>query len=345
MMRVRGPQLKYAIPRLREVENKGTYSNFGRQETELRERFADFLGLEVDCVATACNATVGLMGAVAIAREKNWTVPSFTFPASPASILNVGNQLSFADIGKNWWLNATEVVSGGAMPVAPFGSGVGFTDWREFDSVVFDAAASLGAPRPQWDEMGPRWAIVYSLHATKILGSGEGAILAFGSAEKAQEFRAWTNFGFQGSRDSDFLGFNGKMSEIQASFAHASLDDWPQEQEDWTLSRHYALEAEKDLGIEGVPWQIEGVNPYWIVYFESEKMARDAEKEMALHNIETRRWWGFGCHTMPAFQGISAGSLSKTREVASRTLGLPMYRGLGEREIERIRAALSRAIH
>jgi dTDP-4-amino-4,6-dideoxygalactose transaminase len=342
VMRVRGPRLDYALPRLRDVDNTRVFSNFGPQETELRERFAELLGVPVERVATASNATFGLMGAVAVSGETQWSVPSFTFPASPGSVLSLGLDLSFADIDEDWWLKKPEVITGGVMPVAPFGAAVDFERWQDVDVLVVDAAASLGAPPPRWEQMKPEWAVVYSLHATKILGSGEGAVVVFGSEEKANDFHAWTNFGFSGSRNAVLVGVNGKMSEIQAAYAHAALDGWPEEQDDWVRARSYALDVEATLALEGVPWSDKGVNPYWLVSFESEDVTLAVESALAESDIGTRRWWGFGCHTMPAFLDVPTSGLEKTNDVAARSLGLPMFRDLGEHEFERIRDAIFR---
>ena len=69
VMRVRGPSLELAMSRLTTVDQTRVFSNFGPQETQLRERFASLLGVDVERVATASNATIGLMGAVAITGE------------------------------------------------------------------------------------------------------------------------------------------------------------------------------------------------------------------------------------------------------------------------------------
>ena len=342
-MRVRGPRLDYALPRLREIDATRVFSNFGPQEIELRERFSELLGAPVGHIATASNATIGLMGAVAVSGEREWTIPSFTFPASPASVLSLGLGLSFADIGEDWWLEKPSVTAGGVMAVAPFGATIEFERWEDVEVLVLDAAASLGAPPPNWANMKPEWAVVYSLHATKILGSGEGAVVVFGSEEKANQFHAWTNFGFSGSRAAVLVGVNGKMSELQAAYAHAALDGWAEEQGDWLRARGYARQVERDLGLEGLPWSSKGVNPYWLVSFESEDMTLKVETELADSRIETRRWWGFGCHTMPAFLEVPTGSLEKTEDVAAKSLGLPMFRDLSEHEFERIRDVIFRA--
>ena len=343
-MRVFGPALDRALPRLQMIQDNKIFSNFGPQEIELRERFSEFLGVDANRIATAANATVGLLGAVVTSDIQPWYSPSYTFPATPASILTAGRDLLFGDIGADWWLDAQQEHDRAIMPVAPFGAALDFGRWQAHDHVVFDAAASLGAPPPQWNLMKENWVVVYSLHATKILGSGEGSVVVFGSKDRATEFRAWTNFGFSGTRNSINAGINGKMSEIQAAFAHSALDGWEVEREDWSAARESALAVENQLAVEGLPWSAEGVNPYWIVSFSSAEETLAVETALTEAGIESRRWWGLGCHTMPAYLDIPKNNLSVSELVAATNLGLPMFRGITEAQIARVADVISRAL-
>jgi len=344
VMRVRGPSLEQALPRLQMVEESRVFSNFGPQEIELRERYSEFLKVNVAHIATAANATIGLFGAAAITKTQRWLSPSYTFPATPASILAAGKDLLFGDINTNWWLAPTGENYEAIMPTAPFGAAIDFMKWQTHEYVVFDAAASLGANPPNWEIMRENWAVVYSLHATKILGSGEGSILVFGSAQRAAEFRAWTNFGFSGTRNSIMAGLNGKMSEIQAAFAHAALDEWEKEQKDWLRARGLATAIEKQIPIKGLPWSAEGVNPYWIVSFNSTEETTMVENALKEAGIESRRWWGLGCHTMAAYSEIPRTNLAHTDYIASLNLGLPMFRGIKETEITQIAEVIQKTL-
>ena len=81
---------------------------------------------------------------------------------------------------------------------------------------IIDGAASLGSIETL-KNLPETSNLVFSLHATKYLGSGEGGLVVTGTKEIADELRSWSNFGFQGSRQSMTQGTNAKMSEIQAA--------------------------------------------------------------------------------------------------------------------------------
>ena len=56
--------------------------------------------------------------------------------------------------------------------------------------------------------------------------------------------------------------------------------------------------------------------------------------------IDTRRWWGDGCHTQTAFADCSRFALPVTADLASRTVGLPFSQDLTSSHIDRIYDAL-----
>lgn len=154
----------------------------------MRARFADRLQVGAERVATVANATLGLAGAVAVLGGARWAVPTFTFCATPASVIFAGSDVVFADVGLDVVLNVQADVAEGLMPVAPFGAPPDVRRWSDSDRVVHDAAASLGND-VDLSLLPVGHAVVFSLHATKVLGSGEGGIVVFGAESNATRFR------------------------------------------------------------------------------------------------------------------------------------------------------------
>lgn len=344
VMKPVAPPLSIALPRLRDIENSGRFSNFGPQEEELRERFAEWLNVPAGCVATAANATLALTGAIACAEASEWIVPAFTFPATPAAVLNAGSSLRLADIDATWWLDSVGLDTVAAIvPVVPFGGDLELPRWAQHDRVILDAAASIGH-RPDLSGLRDEWAVVFSLHATKVLGAGEGGLIVFGNADTARRFRTWTNFGFAGSRQSERLATNAKMSEVQAAFAHAALDAWAMESLEWAAARRLVVTASGELGLDLFESSRTGINPYWIVRFADAGTTSRVEATLRQQLIESRRWWSDGCHRMPAFRNYAVEPMLETERAAATSLGLPFFRGLSFDGVERITEALSDAL-
>jgi dTDP-4-amino-4,6-dideoxygalactose transaminase len=57
--------------------------------------------------------------------------------------------------------------------------------------------------------------------------------------------------------------------------------------------------------------------------------------------IETRSWWGEGCHVQPAFAACPRGPLPATENLGGRVLGLPHFPDMEERDVERVAKAVS----
>ena len=336
------PSLAMASVRLAAVDRSGLYSNFGPQEQELRERLALRLQIDASRVATVANATLGLAGAVAILGGSRWGVPVFTFAATPAAVLSAGAEVVFADVGTDLVVDAAGLSVDSWMPVAPFGAPPDVDRWSGLGRVVHDAAASLGNDL-DLSGLPAGQAVVFSLHATKVLGAGEGGVVVFGDEVDAARFRAWTNFGFSGSREAQVAGMNAKMSEVQACYVHAALDGWKQERAEWIEARERVERMATAVGVKLLQCG-NGVNPYAIAGFPVAETMFRVESTLARHAVGTRRWWSMGCHRMPAYADLADAAFPMTDEIAARTLGLPIYRGITDEDADAIRVALEDAL-
>lgn len=309
----------------------------------MRIRFGEFFNVDSDHVALASNATLALAGATAIVETSTWIMPAFTFSATPHAVLLGGGCVEFADIRMgSWSLKPSGTSGAGFVRVCPFGAAPDITSWSSCEFVVHDAAASIGV-QPDLSKLPINHAVVFSLHATKVMASGEGAVVIFGSAESTQRFRAWTNFGFSGSREAQFQSANAKMSEIQAAYVHAALDGWLKEKAEWLEARQLAQNVEAAHNLRPLLKNSNPVSPYWIVEFPTVLDCERFEHLMSSSGIETRRWWGQGCHKMQAFAHVKRSALPVTTSIGSRYLGLPMARSFGSQQFDLISQALSKA--
>ena len=326
----------------------GWFANFGPLEVELRARFAERFGVDEAQVATAANATLALTGAVATAQPREWTVPSLTFTATAAAVMGAGRALRFADVRPDdWWLDTRGIPQQsehdeGVILVAPYGSDLGPVRDLPHEHVIVDAAASVGAIGAlAW--LPPTWAVIVSLHATKVLGIGEGAVVVFGTAERTEAFQRWQNFGLVTTRSSEVVGTNAKLCEPLAVVAHAALDGWEDERAEWLAARRSVEEVADDLGLTLHPATRGTVTPYTVAVLPDAATTAEVEEVVSEHGVGTRRWWAAGCHRMPAYAAVPHPPLPVTEDLAARTLGLPMFRGFASRDAEMLHAALADA--
>jgi dTDP-4-amino-4,6-dideoxygalactose transaminase len=202
--------------------------------------------------------------------------------------------------------------------------------------VVIDAAAAFAEQRISHTP------IMISLHATKILGAGEGAVVLSRNPDLIAEITRRLNFGFYRVRTASVPGFNGKMSEYSAAVGLASLDAWPETRSQWTrlLARY-----ESALDQKNVPRRRPanaGLSSTLVYRFPAD--ARQLSSQLTRSGIGSLRWYADGCHAEPGFRPHTSTHLPVTAELAASCLGLPFFLDLSEREIEEVGDELSRAL-
>jgi len=349
------PVMKVEIPfgpgfeiKLVEIRSSGVYSNFGPQVRAYEAEFAHLIGADPDCIVSASNATFGIQGAMLALDLDDWTVQAWSFAATAHAAQGASVNFVFGDVElKSWVLDPLSVRGGaGAVLTAPFGASVTVDKrWNHVGGLVVDAAASVGSPPMIGSDFLKDWAVVYSLHATKILGIGEGGMVLFSNRGLAKKFRDWSNFGFSGSRSAQASGTNAKMAELLGAFGRFRLTSADQEIEEWRLVRSAAHEIGEIHGFNPAFSSASLVSPYWIAEFKSVLQKKRVEDALKLDSIDTRNWWSDGCHQMPAFREIeSASPLVVTDDLATRTVGLPFFKGMTRTMFERISKVIGRAL-
>jgi dTDP-4-amino-4,6-dideoxygalactose transaminase len=326
------------------VAQSRTFANYGPQVIELESRLAAMLGVRVSQVVSVASCTLGLMGAISLAEVESWELPAWTFAATGHAVKAAGGLMRFVDIDPDSWMFEFDQETDrrvGKVVVLPFGAGLSSCWWDDESEVVIDAAASLGSLADSFPRIPLRTSVVFSLHATKVLGVGEGGFVVFGDTSRAQAFRSWANFGFSGSRESLSAGTNAKMSEYVAALLHCELDAWPGASEGWREAR-FKVESAGDRANLGVFPKLSGeISPYWIAILP-DRVTRDRVADsLAVAGVETRKWWGSGLHKMIYFRQVPNSGLAITDATAGRYLGLPFFQGIRHSEVDFVVSAIA----
>jgi len=161
----------------------------------------------------------------------------------------------------------------------------------------------------------------------------------------AARVRQLTTFGFKGSRDSLIPATNAKLSEYAAAVGLAALDGWPGDRLRWMrTAQHLRIAA---IGRPEVKFQ-DGWSSDWVTSVCTVALpdgsAHAVARSLAEDGVDTRQWWGGGCHTSQAFADCRREALPVTEALAAATLGLPFSIDMEADEIARVAAALDRAL-
>ncbi len=309
------------------------------------------------CIAI-CNATVGLEIAIrALGFEGEVIVPSFTFIATAHALQWQEITPVFCDIDP-----ATHNIDPAKVErmITPKTSGIlGVHVWgRACDTealdkiarkhnlkLLFDAAHAFGCSH-QGQMIGNfGGAEVFSFHATKFLNSFEGGAIVTNDDDLAQKIRWMTNFGFSGYDRVDYLGINGKMTEVCAAMGLTSLEDI----DNIIAANHRNLKTYENAlsgipGISIIQYNESERNNYQYIILEIDSeqtgISRDALVNV-LHaeNILARRYFYPGSHEMEPYRSLfpHAGLLlPETEKLVFKVMSLPNGTAVTPSDIENV---------
>lgn len=217
------------------------HSNFGPASRRFEAEMLNMFGGNGETVVATSSATSAISASL-IAHGVSGQVPcpAFTFQATAGAILGAGCEPFIMDVDPVTGAVTPEVLdqalqatgARAAVVVAPYGLTCDFRKHAEVchtrsARLIIDNAAGLGVARGAQVglALGDTVDEVYSLHATKVFGVGEGGLI-FTSPLYEGPIRSAINFGLpshtsHGQPKEPFWGINGKMSESAAAIGLA----------------------------------------------------------------------------------------------------------------------------
>jgi dTDP-4-amino-4,6-dideoxygalactose transaminase len=348
------------LARINEMLDRGWLSNNGPFVQEFERKTAEFLGVR-HCIAM-CNGTIALEIAIrATGMRGEVIVPSFTFIATAHALQWQEITPVFCDIDPRTHLIDPAQVQ--QMITSRTTGIVGVHVWgqpcdiealsqiarRRNLTLMFDAAHAFGCSYRGRMIGNFGIAEVFSFHATKFFNTFEGGAIATNNDDLAAKIRLMKNFGFHGYDNVEYIGTNGKMSEVCAAMGLTGLESLDEFVEHNRRNyRQYRRELAGLPGIRMLAWnESERCNYQYVVAEIEEELTEISCDEFVrtLHaeNILARRYFYPGCHRMEPYRSFfpHAGlMLPATERVAQRLLVLPTGTTIGESEISGICAVI-----
>jgi perosamine synthetase len=220
--------------------------------------------------------------------------------------------------------------------------------------IVEDACEALGAVDGQGRRVGASGnPAAFGFYANKQLVTGEGGMLTGGEEAVLEQARSERNQGRGADMDwlsHDRLGFNYRMSDVTAAIGVAQverLDDLLA-----ARARVAALYRERLGAIAGLELPCEDAGAErrsWFVYVVQLPAGADRDGvigRLGEAGIAAKAY--LPCiHLQPFYRerfGFGPGDFPVAEGVAARSLALPFFTTLGEREVERVAGALEAAL-
>lgn len=325
------------------------YTNFGPVNSRFEDALTQSFAGPRKAVTTA-NATVGLVAALqSLGINGGVVVPSFTFPATAHAVLMAGCTPVFCDCDEESLgldpealealLSSQDIAA--VVYVRAFGFSYPVTAVEKLTRgrgipLIIDAASALGLEPGERSTVGTEGDMeIFSLHATKVFGIGEGGVV-FVDSHFEDTFRRTTNFGLEGP-EIVAVGTNGKLSEFHAAVGLRVLEMLPDfVRHRRQIARRYHAHL---CGLAGVqrcwpseiaPWQC-----YPVLCAPDVEVGEVIERA-GHQGVELRRYYYFPLHKTRALSAYATSPLPVTDTVSNGMLCLPVYSDMTEAEQEQV---------
>lgn len=349
------PDLDRVVEILRPSWDRGLLTN-GPLVREVEARAAEMLGVPDVVAVSSC--TTGLMLVLrAIGARGDVLLPSFTFSASAHAVAWTGATPRFAECDpSSFQLDLDDAADraggvGAVLATHVFGApcapeAVEALAARHGVPVVFDAAHGFGARRGDVPLGRFGVAEVFSLTPTKPLVAGEGGLVATTDDAIAAAVRIGRDYGNPGDYDTQFVGLNGRMSELHAAVALASIESYEEHQARRdALARRYRKLIAGIPGIraQAIPDTDTSTYKDFTVAVDRDRfgVSRDVlRRALAAEGVDTRCYFDPPVHRQTAYRAAGSGGpaveLAVTDTVAASVLSLPIYPALESESADRI---------
>lgn len=355
------PKTDQLLPYLREIDRNLWYSNFGPLYDEFRLGLAETLFSSVapnriTLVSSGTSAIELALKSLGLPIGSKVLTSCFTFPATVEAITNVGLTPVLSDVDQgNWQLTPTiaeSVISeqgiAAIIPVAAFGMPVCSESWAKFYNktgipVVVDAAAAIMNQSIHDDLI-----YAFSLHATKVIGVGEGGIIVCPIEEQAILTKKLSNFGIEADRTISVSGDNAKISEYHCAVGLAQLDRLNNIIEKRKRVFDYYINI---LSNEQLPITLQaGIDqfiPANVYILFNEFSTSSVYKSLARQGIETRRLYYPLISKHKGFKNIllaNNGNQRNAIKISESGLALPFHMHLTNKEMDIIISKLAKLL-
>jgi perosamine synthetase len=314
------------------------------------------------------SGTAGLhlaLRAVSVGEGDEVVTSPFSFVASANAILYERARPVFADIDRRT-LNLDPAAAAAAvgertaalLPVHIFGYPADMPALERLGlPIVEDACEALGAVHAGGVPVGGRGhPAAFGFYANKQLTTGEGGMVSTGSAEHKERIDSERNQGRapdMGWLDHDRLGFNYRLSDIACAIGLVQLERL----DDLLAGRARAAawyrealaELARERGLELPCEDAGGDRRGWFVFVV--QLPHGVDRDATIHalgelGVQSKPYLP-AIHLMSFYRerfGHRPGEFPVAEDVAARSIALPFFPALEERQVARVAEALERVL-
>ncbi|MBI4971298.1 MAG: DegT/DnrJ/EryC1/StrS family aminotransferase [Candidatus Omnitrophica bacterium] len=323
----------------------------GAKTRELEEAFKSRTGVSHAVAASSGTAALHLAYLAMLQPGDEVLVPSFTFIATASMIVMAGGRPVFCDIEPDTWtLDPAEIekrltpktkaiagvhLFGNACDIATIQK---IADKRGL-GIIWDAAQALGTSYQGRDLAQYRDAVCFSFYPTKNMTTGEGGMVATNDEVMAAKIRLLKNHGHTEKYVHQIVGFNYRMSEVEAAIGKvqlSQLDSFIEKRKKLANIYIEAFRGNASFKIQSVTAGANHSYNYFSIALNTDQLSVSRDefaKALDGEGVQNAVHYPRGLHQQPAFSGLANGVLPHAESLSGRILSLPMSPFLNEVDI------------
>lgn len=341
-------------------------SSVGEFVTRLEEKMVEIT--ESGYGVAVSSGTAGLhmaLKACGVEKDEMVCIPTFTFIATANAVAHCGAEPWLIDISENSWTMDAEIlekeleekaeikngqvyhrVSGkrvaAIMPVYTLGLPADMNKINEIAKkygipVIADAAAAIGARYRQKNIGKLADATVFSFNGNKTVTAGGGGAIVSEKKEivdRARHLSTTARCGIE--YDHDMIGFNNRMTNLQAAVGCAQLEQVNNFVAKKRYIRNFYYEQLKDLdNISFFPQTEWAESACWFsgIVLDKNNQVRDICAVLKERGIEGRTFWK-PVHLQKPYYGVEQSDMSMSNRIWEKILTLPSSTGITDEQLK-----------
>jgi dTDP-4-amino-4,6-dideoxygalactose transaminase len=348
------------------VLRKGPLTNalgIGPKVTAFESKFAKFV--DATCAIAVNTGTSALQLALISAGIKQGDeviLPSFTFVATAEAVIMAGGIPVFVDIDPNTFnINPEKIEekitskTKAILPVDLFGLPANLKPIRKIAqsrdlSIIEDAAQAHGAKYFEKSVGFLSDVTCWSFYASKNMTTGEGGMITTNNSEIANKIKILRTHGEKIKYSSITLGYNYRMSEIQAAIGLVQLSKLPNFIEKRTKNAKRLTKFLLNETNLALPYYSKNMISSWNLFTVKIKNSTEKERNNVVNQLRKK---GIGAsiyyvnpiHMMPYYkEKFGIFNLPETEKTAKQVFSLPIHPGIEDYQIEYIAKTLSKIL-
>ncbi len=326
---------------------------------EFEKKFAKFIGVKYACAVS--NGTVALelaLKAANIGQGDEVITTPFTFIATANAILHVGARPVFTDIDEKTFNINPELLekkitkrTKAILPVHLYGLPADMDKINKIARrhnlvVIEDACQAHGAELNGRKAGALGLAGCFSFYPTKNMTTGEGGMVTTNSTGMAKRMRLLRNHGMRVRYRHEIVGYNLRMTEIQAAIGLEQLKKFPSLLARRRRNALFLSQALKDAPGIIIPNVPKNKKHAWHQYTIRIKKTAKSSREKLIKklngkNIQTAIYYDLPIHLQKAYLKMGYGEKFPVAEkLAREVLSIPVNPYLAKTQLNYLAAQI-----